>query len=80
MPNLVGMNLMQGIGVLENLGLISFYGYWYSGNYPVTVIWQINPMQPGIITAQSVPYGGNLAVNGALTLTVNQYRIAVTFP
>ena len=80
MPNLVGMNLMQGVGVLENMGLITFYGWWYQGNYPITVNWQINPLQPGIITAQSVPANTSYTANAPLTLTVNQYPIAATFP
>lgn len=81
MPNLVGLEIYDGIEVLELSGVLIPGKIGYFGTYPVSAVWVQSSIAPGTILTQSIIAGTGIpTVNPSITLTVSQYPMSVSFP
>lgn len=80
LPNLIGLELYDGIAVLEEAGVLVPTKIGYFGTYPITVEWQQSPVTGGTILNQLPVAGSGAKANQLMTLTVSQYPVSVSFP
>jgi beta-lactam-binding protein with PASTA domain len=80
MPNLVGLELWDAIGVLEEVGIYVPSKVGYFGVFPISVIWRQSSVAAGTVLLQSIQTGQNVKPNFPITLTVSDYPISVAFP
>jgi hypothetical protein len=81
MPNLVGLILQEALQDLQDAGILVPALLGYFGTYPITVDWIESTDNHGVVQAQSIaPYTTDVAPNTPITLTVNDYVVAVAFP
>jgi hypothetical protein len=81
MPSLVGLELYDGIGVLQEEGIFVPAKIGYFGTFPISVIWQQSVVAGGTILAQSIPAGSGVSsINPSMVLSVSAYPMSVAFP
>jgi hypothetical protein len=79
MPDIIGMNLQEGLQALEDAGAVDLAALGYFGTFPVTVVWRQG--KPADIITDQRPFATQfLAPNSPITLTVGEYVVAVAFP
>jgi beta-lactam-binding protein with PASTA domain len=80
LPNLVGLELYDGIEVLQAAGVYVPAKIGYFGTFPISVIWQQSNIEPGTILLQMPIAGTGAVINELITLNVSAYPVSVAFP
>ncbi len=80
MPNVVGMNLQEAVQALEAATVLNTNYLGYFGQWPITVEWEPEAGPRGIIASQTPAANAEIAVNGAISVTVANYPVSIIYP
>lgn len=81
MPNLIGLNFSEAQQSLQAAGILNLSTIGYFGTFPITPVFVLSPVAPGIVTGQSIAAGTPLVpVNTPITLTMAEYPFGVACP